>query len=208
MRKLIYALLAVAIIAGGSVSIARANDNDHDGREKISGPSQIRNFRDIVKRGNDLFGFRIAAMLEKIHTPGDMKNYENIRKIGGSLFGYRKIAGSAMVTADARACVGAAITKKDRALKSALNSFTSSTNASIDGRMNCQLDAITRPSAMEQQSANMTCKANFEASAKTNLQTLATARDNALRTYKSEIKACGGANGEIKLEDGSNIEKM
>lgn len=203
MKKLLYAIIALSLLTG-SVAAVRAN-NDGDGREKISSPSEIHNYRDIIKHGNDLFGFRIA-FLEKIHAMAEIGNFENIRKMGGSLWGYRKISGSAMVTAQQRSCVSAAITKKDTALKRALNSFSSSTSAAIDARTNCQLKAISLASASEQQSANMSCTATYKASAKTNLKTLVNTRNDAWKNYKNEIKTCGSANAEIKLEDGGNLE--
>ncbi len=204
MKKLLFALAAVSLIAGTSLT-ASAHDGS-DGREKISGPSEIRNFKDIVKEGKDMFGFRIAASLQRILNPGEMKNFEGIRKMGNSLWGYRKMSGSAMVTVEARACVGAAITKKDNTVKNALSSFTTNTNAAISARTSCQINAIALGSTAEQQSANAKCTMDYQASAKTNLKSLVDSRNNAWKTYKTEIKACTGSSTEIKLEDGGNLE--
>ena len=161
MKKLLFALVAVSLIAGASLagSAYASNDGNDDGREKISGPSEIRNFRDVVKKGKDLFGTRMNAALEKISHPGEIKDFDGIKRVGNSLWGHRKEAKSAMVSAEARACVAAAITKKDAAVKNGLNSFTASTNAAIDARATCQVNAIALSSAMEQQKANMTCTA-------------------------------------------------
>ncbi len=208
MKKLIFAFAAVALIASASMAgavFATGND-DHNGREKISGPSEIRNFRDIIKEGKDMFGIRMNAALEKISNPGEIRNFEGIMRKGNSLWGHRKEAKSAMVSAETRVCVAAAITKKDTAVKTGLSNFTSSTNTAIDARTSCQINAIGLSSALEQQNANTTCTMNYKASAKTNLKALGMARDNAWKTYKTEIKACSPASAEIKIEDGGNLE--
>ena len=208
MKKFLFIFMAILVASSVSFAVYANNSAEVDGRVKISSPSEIKNFRDIVKRGNDLVGIRLAAMLERISNPGEIKNFENIKKVGTALWGYRRISGSAMVTTEARACVAAAITKKDGAIKNALNSFNSSTNASIDARTSCQLKAITLGSAAEQQSANMSCTASYHTATKANVKSLVTARDNAWNAYKTEIKACGKYNGEIKIEDGGNLESL
>ncbi len=207
MKKLIFALVLASLVGASAVYATEGNVNA-DGRVKISSPSEMRHFRDIVKRGHDLFGFRLAAALEKIPNPGEIKNFEGIRKIGTALWGFRKTFGSAMITADAKVCVGNAITKKDGSLKTALNSFASKTNTAIDARTACQINLTSLPTAAEQQNANLTCSANYQASMKTNLKDLRTARNNAWNTYKTDMKACGSANAEIKLDDGGAIEDI
>lgn len=172
MKKLIFALAAVSLIAGGSLAYARDNS---DGREKISHPGEIRNF-------------------------------DGIKRIGNSLWGHRKQAKSAMVSAEARTCVAAAITKKDAAVKSALAAFTASTTAAIDARTSCQINAIGLTTATDQQKANMTCTAAYKASAKANLKALGMARDTAWKTFRTEVKACSPASAEIKIEDGGDLE--
>lgn len=56
MKKSIIALVALSLIIG-SIALARENEPNDD-REKIPGPSQIKEFKDIIKRGKDLFGHR------------------------------------------------------------------------------------------------------------------------------------------------------
>ncbi len=55
-------------------------------KEKISGPSQIKYYKNIKKYSGDLFGDR----LEKISGPSQIKYYTNIKKIGNDLYGDRK----------------------------------------------------------------------------------------------------------------------
>ncbi len=56
MKKSIIALVAMSLIFG-SIAFARESESNDD-REKVPGPSQIREFKDIIKRGKDLFGRR------------------------------------------------------------------------------------------------------------------------------------------------------
>jgi hypothetical protein len=56
MKKSIIALVALSLIVG-SIALARENEPNDD-REKVPGPSQIKEFKDIIKRGKDLFGRR------------------------------------------------------------------------------------------------------------------------------------------------------
>jgi len=56
MKKSIIALVAVSLIIG-SIAFARESEPNDD-RERVPGPSQIQEFKDIIKRGKDLFGRR------------------------------------------------------------------------------------------------------------------------------------------------------
>ena len=56
MKKTLIALIAFSLILG-SVAFARENESNDD-RERVPGPSMIHEFKDIVKRGKDLFGHR------------------------------------------------------------------------------------------------------------------------------------------------------
>jgi hypothetical protein len=80
-----------------------------NGLEKVPSPEQIKNFRNVIKRGQDLFGVRMEnsvqasgeaslanrnnngeIKLEKISAPQFVALYERIRKIGNALWGYKK----------------------------------------------------------------------------------------------------------------------
>lgn len=78
-----------------------------DGLERIPSPEQIKHFRNVIKRGNDLFGLRMESSaqlsgeaslensngekkLEKISAPQFVALYERIQKIGNALWGYKK----------------------------------------------------------------------------------------------------------------------
>jgi hypothetical protein len=77
--------------------------------EKILSPDQIPFFRNIIKRGQDLYGVKLNAntntstsaqiqareeqrnrVLEKISAPQFVNMYENIRQVGNALWGYKK----------------------------------------------------------------------------------------------------------------------
>jgi hypothetical protein len=77
--------------------------------EKILSPDQIPFFRNIIKRGQDLYGVKLNAntntstsaqiqareeqrnrILEKISAPQFVNMYENIRQVGNALWGYKK----------------------------------------------------------------------------------------------------------------------
>lgn len=55
-------------------------------KEKISGPSQIKYYKNIYRYGINLFGDK----MEKISGPSQIKYYKNIVKIGSDLYGYKK----------------------------------------------------------------------------------------------------------------------
>lgn len=55
-------------------------------KERITGPSQIKYFKNISRYGKDLFGDK----RERITGPSQIKNYTNIIKIGKDLYGDRK----------------------------------------------------------------------------------------------------------------------
>ncbi len=56
MKKTLIAFIAFSLIFG-SVAFARENEPNDD-RERVPGPSMIHEFKDIIKRGKDLFGHR------------------------------------------------------------------------------------------------------------------------------------------------------
>lgn len=75
--------------------------------EKILSPDQIPFFRNIIKKGQDLYGVKLRAqtntsaqiqareeqqnrILEKISAPQFVNMYENIRQVGNALWGYKK----------------------------------------------------------------------------------------------------------------------
>ena len=226
MKKLFYMFLVAALL-GGSIAIASAHQgaddpkgDDHGqnsgtehataevgGRERITSPSDIKNFRDIIRVGKDLYGFRISgeAGLERIPSPADIKDFDGVKRVGNALWGHRRGSNWTMVSSEAKACVAAAITKKDGAIKTALNKFNSDTIAAIDARTSCQIGALNSDSASGQMKANMTCKANYQAAMKTSLKTVAEARGSAWKAYTSDLKACN-PKAEIKIEDGGNLE--
>ncbi len=56
MKKLIVLLVAFSLVFGAA-AFARENESNDD-REKIPSPSQMQEFKNIIKKGKDLFGHR------------------------------------------------------------------------------------------------------------------------------------------------------
>jgi len=110
MKKITSLFIIFAFVVGVismSPALAKAE------QERIPSPDQMKNFHEIIKRGNDLFGVRIASstqamkteenkamtnvgntiknsagvILKKISSPDQIKNFRNIVKQGTALFG-------------------------------------------------------------------------------------------------------------------------
>lgn len=92
---------------------ASADSELIDGMEKIASPEEIPNFRNVIKKGKDLFGLKKASnsisendsqnankeqvrerILEKISAPQFINMYENIKQVGNSLWGTKKGSGN------------------------------------------------------------------------------------------------------------------
>lgn len=108
MKKILLSLVIFSLIfAFAGIGLAQE-------LEKIPSPDQIKNFQEIRKEGNSLFGIRKApkqekenkpekpkfdqtnailgasSSLEKISNPGEISLFEKIKKIGTALWGIRK----------------------------------------------------------------------------------------------------------------------
>jgi len=143
--------------------------------EKILTPEQIKNFTNIVKQGNSLYGVRKLEMtasgtdalkssttvtvkdsqsllkkMEKIAAPWLINQYEQIRKVGTALWGLKKEnqeQARVYINAANSACVLTVIQTKDEALKVNNEAAVTSLNAAISTRTTCQTAAINATAA-------------------------------------------------------------
>jgi len=103
MKKVITIIATLALIAQGlAVNAASGDINATSGLEKIPSPDQIKQYAEVIKRGADLYGVKIASStstqiretasstLEKILSPDQIQLFDRITKIGASLWGVKK----------------------------------------------------------------------------------------------------------------------
>ncbi|MDI3496086.1 MAG: hypothetical protein PWQ35_107 [Patescibacteria group bacterium] len=117
-KKIIFLLIFIFVFTLVVATPMLAEDNENEtsvtateqatsSLEKIISPDQIPLFRNIIKRGKDLYGVRLKTqinadaklqvreeqknrILEKIPAPQFVGMYENVRQVGNALWGYRK----------------------------------------------------------------------------------------------------------------------
>ena len=97
MKKilLVAAIFSLILTAGGLVLAQEAT-------EKISSPNEIKNYTQITRVGNSLYGIRIKEQigtttnlkLEKIAHPQEIGLFSKIQKIGSALWGVKKNSAS------------------------------------------------------------------------------------------------------------------
>lgn len=206
MKKILLAIVALSLIFG--TSIALASDNSQNGNlEKISSPSEIKNFENIVKRGKELFGMK-KIMLERIFSLSDLPNFEKIKKIGSTLWGLRKQADQTFVRPEAVVCVKTALDKKDAALKTGVTTGSTNLLTLIDARNACQKAALDLTTVKEQRDANKLCVDSYKKTMQAGKETIKKAQQTIWEAYKTDLKTCGqlqkaaGGAEDIKLEDG------
>lgn len=179
-----------------------------EGLEKIPTPSMMQMFKNIIKRGTDLFGVRkeiknevkegdistsTAVKLEKILAPQFISMYERIQKIGNSLWGYKKGGkipkkSFAVVGSNISACVITSIGVKDVALILNNSNFTSELNTAISARTTCQTTAI---GSTENQKKNLDkCIKTFHEGLKQARKKTNDAYKNILKTFNESLKSC------------------
>ncbi len=213
MKKII--IMAVAfMLAFGAFAAVRAEEGGNSGkREKIPSPAEIKNFRDIIKEGNSLFGFRIQQ-LEKILNPEEIKNFEAIRRLGNALWGMRKQEAKepVLIRPEAKSCVSTALDAKDASLKTTLTEMNTKTLAAIDARNTCQKAALEKTTAREQMTANKACVETYAKTVREAQKTMKAAKEATWKKYRTDLKACSvlqrtgenSSSGEIEVEDGEN----
>lgn len=207
MKKTLFLTVALSLVLG-TVAFAKAEN-----LEKISHPSELRNFTKIIKKDKSLWGIRLKKeekeerkekkeekreekknddnqTLEKISSLSDVKYFTKIRKIGTSLWGIRKEAKVNAVNkieAAAIPCVKEAIDTKDASLKTVFSAFSARVTTALDARNVCQKSALDAASQLE---ANKTCVTTFKNEIKSNNETANTARKEALKVYNEKLKEC------------------
>ena len=207
MKKTIVALIALALLFGSVASVTLAKENEQE-RERISSPSEMKNFKDVIKKGKDLFGIR-QRVLEKINSLEELANFDSVKKIGNTLWGFRKQSNEAPVISPvAVTCVKNAIDKKDTALKAGIPTLSTKMTELIDARNTCQKAALDKTTAKEQMTANKVCLDTFKKAVENGKKAVKNAQKNIWETYKQDLKTCNQlqkaevGSGEIQLEDG------
>lgn len=216
MKKILFAIIALSLIFG-SVAMAKEGDKKADkpvtmvevskNQEKITSPSELDHFANIIKRGKELFGMR-KTILEKISHPAETVNFENIKKLGNALWGMRKVEDQTLVRPEAVTCVKAALDKKDAAIKTGITTGSTNLLALIDTRNTCQKAALDLTTVKEQRDANKLCVDSYKKAMQAGKEAIKTIQQTIWETYKTDLKTCGqlqkaaGGAEEIKLEDG------
>ncbi len=216
MKKLIIIALLSMIALGGGFSVSAAE------REKIPSPVELKNFRDVVKEGGDLFGVRITdpakvetrkestESLEKIKTPAEIQNYEVIKKIGTALWGLRKqlFKQPVLIKPEAEQCVSKAMDKKDAALKTLLKTTYDKALVAIAARTWCKKAALAETVAEDQAKSIKACAESYQSAMRQINYDLKMAKEDNWKVFRSDLKACSKLQGaatpaeEIQMEDG------
>ncbi len=211
MKKITIALIALIVVFGAVYSV-RAKDGEQE-RERIASPSEIKNYRDIIRRGKDLLGIRVRE-IEKILSPDQIKNFEDIRRVGNALWGRRKGEDKkpVLVRPEATACVSSAIDAKDVAVKAALTDMNTKALAAIDARNTCQKAALAKTAADEQRTAYKACAETYTKTVREAQKAMKASKETAWKTFKTSLKSCSvlqntgenSSSGEIEIEDGED----
>jgi hypothetical protein len=195
------------------------------GLERIPSPDQIKNFENVKKQGNALFGKRKGqnkdeldktkkekskdqnetaktgtSSLEKISHPDDIKLFDKVLKIGNALWGLRRGGAEkpkppVFITSTAAQCVKDAIVKKDTAIKADITTRDQAEQAAIDARTACQSSAIDKTTAKDQAEANRACLDTFKKYMDGAKKAFDTSRNEAWKTYGTDLKACTALQG-------------
>jgi len=216
MKKILFALIAVSLVFG-TFAMAKEGENKADkpntivevnkNQEKITSPSELDHFSNIIKKGKDLYGMR-KIVLEKITHPSEIVNFENIKKMGTALWGMRKEDNQTLVRPEAVTCVKAAIDKKDASIKTGIATGATNLTALVDARNVCQKAALDLTTVKEQKDANKLCIETYKKAIESGRETVKKSQATIWKTFKDDLKTCGqlqkaaGGAEEIKLEDG------
>lgn len=190
MKKIIVFLLMATLFVP---YLSSAQESNAQKLEKISSPDQIKNFTNIKKEGNTLFGIKLQN-LEKIVHPSELNLFEKIVKIGTALWGYRKISpahlGTAKLTAETVSCLKPVIDQKDAAVTASLASSSQLLINATNARNACQKTALDIATSTEIIKAFKVCKENFNKAIKDSRMSAKKYREDAWKTYQQEVKAC------------------
>lgn len=181
--------------------------------EKIPHPDYIKYFQEIQKIGSALWGVRKTETTKptsernssdkKVAETSKKTNEKEVKKTERK----PEVKPPVKIDASIAQCVKAAVDKKDTTLKASLLTYQTAVITAIDARTTCQKVAIDLTTATDQQAANKSCIETYHRSVWNALNTLKSAKEAGWRTFRTDIKACGGqttdtSKGEVLVEDG------
>lgn len=141
--------------------------------EKIVHPSEIKNYVEIKKIEDSLWG---KKKVERENTEnGEMKKTEKK---------------SVFVKPEAAQCVKTAIDKKDTSLKVSMGAQNVLALAAIDARNICQKAALDKATVSEQVQFNKTCLETYHQAVWDSLSVLKQSKENGWKTYTEDLKVC------------------
>lgn len=161
--------------------------------EKITHPSEIKNYVEIKKIEDSLWG---KKKVERENSEnGEIKKTEKK---------------SVFVKPEAVVCVKTAIDQKDTSLKTAISAQNVLALAAIDARNTCQKSALDQTTISEQVQANKDCLEAYRQTVRESLNVLKQSKENGWKTYTEDLKVCAvlqrGTNTttqeKIMIEDG------
>ncbi len=147
--------------------------------EKISSPSEIKNFVEIRKIDNSLWGIKRDSSGKK--EEGTQERKLEIKKTDRE---------SVLVKPEAVQCVKTAIDKKDASLKASISAQNVLALAAIDVRNICQKAALDKTTVSEQAQSNKACLETYHQAVWDSLNVLKQSKENGWKTYTEDLKAC------------------
>lgn len=169
--------------------------------EKISNPSEIKNFVEIKKIDNSLWGIKKDSSDRKEEgtetRKPEVKKTETERE-------------SVLVKPESAQCVKTAIDKKDTSLKTSMSAQNVLALAAVDERNVCQKISLDKTTLSEQVQANKACLERYNQAVRYSLNVLKKSKENGWKIYTEDLKACAilqrGTNTttqeKIVIEDG------
>lgn len=131
--------------------------------EKIMSPDKIKEYSNIKKEGNSLWGVK-----------KDKKNKPLVKQT--------------VITAEAVACVSSAIDAKDLAITERITVATSELKTAITARSTCQKEAIK--STEKQEESLKKCAETFQETNKLIIENSKKVRETAWSEYKKSLSSC------------------
>lgn len=149
--------------------------------EKIPSPSEIKNFVEIRKIENSLWGIKRDGQTTRKEEgtqdrKPEVKRTENKEAI--------------LIKPEAAQCVKTAIDKKDTSLKASMSAQNVLALAAIDARNTCQKAALDKTTLSEQVQSNKACLERYHQAIWDSLNVLKQSKENGWKTYTEDLKAC------------------
>jgi|GEM_PF-5131984 len=232
-KTLIAILMAIILVPGLALSVraeveetnveatvtiqaTESQDSEEVEEQRIPSPESMKNFKQIRRVGNALYGVpknsnnedrpgmkpnkeektemkNVSGAEEKILSLDDVQYFTKIRKVGNALYGVRitaKAGSSTTLTAEAKACLKTALTKKDSAIITAFDTYTASAKLAMQTRMTAISTALDISNNAERVKAmNSAIQAHKKARDEANRLHRSSVKQ-ASETYRTELKAC------------------